>query len=208
MALKTKLSILVAIATLAAADAFGQSAGCAIPSVVVERIDGTVEIDESLPSSKLTRPEYGKDSIVMGRTDAPLRIAAEMRRRGDPCLEPGTVIIRAGYVGRVVRIAAEAAADACLKNEILAHELGHVADDDAALDLAAKRLPGELIERLKAISPENAETESIAIARKSIAEFKKELAVERDLAEKRRDTKEESIRMDGVCGGAARRMFR
>jgi hypothetical protein len=82
---------------------------------------------------------FASGAVHLGQSNVEARVAASVAfedvtdASGAPCVRVQRIAVVLRYARRDVRIAREAAADACLRREIEAHEQRHVALDDRLL---------------------------------------------------------------------------
>lgn len=119
-----------------------------------------------------------------------------------------------GYQERMVLVARELPKDSCIHGEVLAHEMKHVAVDDALLaeyaDTVRKRLEGFVAGLGPTVS--RSQNHAMTVMRgqvdRELESLNREFSRERDRRQMQIDTLEEYRRVSDSCGGEAVRYLK
>jgi len=181
--------------------------------------DDTIGLADLARRSREDAAAAGESAArVLGLTTSDTEFQVVVRSRvvepaedgGAACAIPIGVEVRLALVRRVVHVAREVAGDPCLRGEVLAHEMRHVATDDALLDDYQSWLLPRFREAAAALRPVEAATAEAAqrtLLRDVQAANSAALAgfeAERRKRQMAIDSPEERARFGRVCDGRAR----
>ncbi|AWK87196.1 hypothetical protein [Azospirillum thermophilum] len=151
----------------------------------------------------LTQARYGEQSQLSAIFQA--------MPDGTVCAQPRALLVNFGIQQHVVLVARELPPDSCIYREVLAHEMRHVAVDQALVREFAPIVRRRLDDALAAAGPVHARSQQQALAairrpveaalRSTIQEFGRE----RDRRQAEVDTREEYERVSRACNGEVSR---
>lgn len=147
----------------------------------------------------LTQARYGEQS----------QVSALFQRLpdGSYCASASKLEVSFGYQERTVFIARELPAGSCVHGEVLAHEMRHVAVDEALLREFAPLIRRRLDEAVARMAPVRSRSQQQAMAavrrplEQAMRAVMQEFGRERDRRQARIDTVEEYARIREVCDG-------
>ncbi len=194
--------------------------------IVVEH--GLVTRDDTLSLADLAR-RGREDATVAGeaaarilgltRSDTEFQVTVRSRvvgpadDGGTACAIPEGIEVKLALVRRVIHIAREIAGDPCLRDEVLAHEMRHVAIDDALLNDFRSRLLPRFRQAAAELRPAEAATAEAA-QRKLLRDVQAangaalaDFEAERRKRQRAIDSPKEQARFARVCGGRARTLL-
>lgn len=211
---------------LAAMPAAAQSNGCGgFPptKLTLDTVLAPIKRDDGLSIAQLTRlpgrtpgPVSTTDSHVLGLTQARYgeqsQVQALFKSMGDGtyCASASALTISFGFQQRVVHVAGEIPANSCLHGEVLAHEMRHVAVDEALLNEMMPQIRSRLEQVIDGMEPvrSRSQTQAMAAIRRplesAMRRIMQEFGRERDRRQAKVDTVEEYERVSRVCNGEAR----
>jgi hypothetical protein len=211
---------------LAASPAAAQSNGCTgFPSAKLDldTVLVPVQRDDALTIAQLTRlpgrtpgPVSTADSHVLGLTQARYgeqsQVSALFKTMGDGtyCASASALTISFGFQQRIVHVASEIPANSCLHGEVLAHEMRHVAVDEALLREMMPQIRSRLEQVIAEMAPVRSRSQSQAMAavrrplESAMRRIMQDFGRERDRRQAQVDTVEEYERVSRVCNGEAR----
>lgn len=128
---------------------------------------------------------------------------------GSFCPTAEKIDVHLGFAGRVLFVAREASADACVEREVLAHEVRHAGVDDKALDAFILKLSRQLHDAMLSMTP--AAAASAGAARTNVATaaaaqlniFMRQFDAHRESLHRALDSREELDKLRTACGGRA-----
>ncbi|MBY6261490.1 hypothetical protein EI613_06040 [Azospirillum sp. 412522] len=211
---------------LTATPAAAQSNGCGgfpPPKLALDTVLAPIQRDDGLTVAQLTRlpgrtpgPASTGDSHVLGLTQARYgeqsQVSALFKTMGDGtyCASASALTISFGFQQRIVHVAREIPADSCLYGEVLAHEMRHVAVDEALLNEMMPQIRSRLDQVIGELAPVRSRSQSQAMAairrplESAMRRIMQEFGRERDRRQAQVDTVEEYERVSRVCNGEAR----
>lgn len=211
---------------LAASPAAAQSNGCTgFPPAKLDlnTVLVPVQRDDALTIGQLTRlpgrtpgPASTADSHVLGLTQARYgeqsQVSALFKTMGDGtyCASASALTISFGFQQRIVHVASEIPAGSCLHGEVLAHEMRHVAVDEALLQEMMPQIRNRLEQAIAEMAPVRSRSQSQAMAavrrplESAMRRIMQDFGRERDRRQAQVDTVEEYERVSRVCNGEAR----
>ena len=215
------------LATLpAASPAAAQSNGCSgFPptKLVFDSVLAPIQRDDGQTIAQLTRlpgrtpgPAGSAGGHVLGLTLARYgeqsQVSALFRTMNDGtyCASASTVTISFGFQQRIVHVASEIPVNSCLHGEVLAHEMRHVAVDEALLREMMPQIRIRLDQVLEGMAPVRSRSQAQAMAairrplESAMRRIMQEFGRERDRRQAQVDTVEEYERVSRVCNGEAR----
>lgn len=207
----------------AAAQGLGQGVSCsAFPpaTVSLDVILAPIQRDDGLSIPQLTRtpgrtpgPAGAAHGHVLGLTQARYGEQSQVSALFQPmpdgsfCASANTLTVSFGFQQRIVHIARELPPGSCIHGEVLAHEMKHVAVDEAWLreytPLIRRRLD-EAAARMAPVRSRSQQQAMGAIRRPLEAAMRsamQEFGRERDRRQALVDTAEEYARIRQVCNG-------
>ena len=129
------------------------------------------------------------------------------QRDGSVCAALSTVKVTFGFIERVVYVARELPRGSCIHGEVLAHEMMHVATDEALLKEfapAIRRRIETAAARLGSVRARSQQQAAQALRRPldaALKELLQDFSRERDRRQAKVDTIAEYKRVSGSCGG-------
>ena len=162
---------------------------------------------------------FASGAVHLGQSNVEARVAASVAfedvtdASGAPCVRVQRITVVLRYARRDVRIAREAAADACLRREIEAHEQRHVDLDDRLLKEFGETMKSRVALLADELSPvagpiwstgRTALLEKVGAATESLSRDFSTLRRKRHRAEI--DTPEEYRRARTMCDGRAQQI--
>ena len=128
---------------------------------------------------------------------------------GSFCATVKKVDVKVGFARRVLFVAREASADACVDREVLAHERRHARVDDEALDAFVPKLSKRLRAAMLSMRPTPAA--SAGAARTNVAtaataqmeKFMQQFDAHREAMHRALDSPQELDQLRAACGGRA-----
>ncbi len=220
------LSGMLLVALPSASPAAAQSNGCSgFPptKLVFDSVLAPIQRDDGRTIAQLTRlpgrtpgPAGSAGGHVLGLTLARYgeqsQVSALFRAMGDGtyCASASTVTISFGFQQRIVHVASEIPVNSCLHGEVLAHEMRHVAVDEALLREMMPMIRIRLDQVLEGMAPVRSRSQAQAMAairrplESAMRRIMQEFGRERDRRQAQVDTVEEYERVSRVCNGEAR----
>ncbi|MBP2303807.1 hypothetical protein GBZ48_15660 [Azospirillum melinis] len=211
---------------LSVSPAAAQSNGCTgFPPTTLDldTVLAPIQRDDALSIPQLTRlpgrtpgPVSTTDSHVLGLTQARYgeqsQVSALFKTMGDGtyCASASKLAISFGFQQRIVHVAREIPAGSCLHGEVLAHEMRHVAVDEALLQEMMPQIRSRLDQVIAEMAPVRSRSQSQAMAavrrplESAMRRIMQEFGRERDRRQAQVDTVEEYERVSRVCNGEAR----
>ncbi len=127
------------------------------PAARLEFADRPAVFDDTTPLARLSNDSgLAVGHLALGLTEVKLSLVAHYRIRNAPAMTEGVcayaddLVLRLSYAKRVVHVAREFAGEPCLHAAIQAHEMRHVAFDDALIPREAAALAQQLPTRIGA----------------------------------------------------------
>lgn len=211
---------------LAAMPAAAQSNACSgFPpaKLTLDAVLAPIQRDDGLTVAQLTRlpgrtpgPVTTGASHVLGLTQARYgeqsQVSALFKTMDDGtyCASASALTISFGFQQRIVHVAREIPANSCLYGEVLAHEMRHVAVDEALLTEMLPQIRIRLDQVVGELAPVRSRSQSQAMAavrrplESAMRRIMQEFGRERDRRQAQVDTVEEYERVSRVCNGEAR----
>ncbi|AWU93377.1 hypothetical protein [Azospirillum ramasamyi] len=209
-----------------ASPAAAQSNGCSgfpTTKLVLDSVLAPIQRDDAPTIAQLTRlpgrtpgPAGSAGGHVLGLTQARYgeqsQISALFKQMGDGtyCAAASTVTISFGFQQRIVHVASEIPANSCLHGEVLAHEMRHVAVDEALLREMMPQIRSSLEQVVDGMAPVRSRSQAQAMAairrplESAMRRIMREFGRERDRRQAQVDTVEEYERVSRICNGEAR----
>ncbi len=189
-------------------------------TVVLDVVLVPIQRDDGLSIAQLTRtpgrtpgPAGTASGHVLGLTQARYGEQSQVSALFQPmtdgsyCASAKTLTVSFGFQQRVVHVARELPPGSCIHGEVLAHEMKHVAVDEALLREYApliRRQLDEVVGRLAPVRSRSQQQAMAAIRRPLEAAMRaamQEFGRERDRRQSLVDTAEEYARIRQVCNG-------
>lgn len=208
--------------SIAAHGAF--AADCAVTdkfSLEIRPVTGRVREDYSMTAADIGRAagpvRAARHYPLLGMVDylflSVLSVTADVVEGDDglSCAIPRRISIRIGYEP-VIIVAKEAAADECLRTQVVAHEMKHIAADNANLRHFARttvkllRLSIMHLQVRPSITPDLARRDLYGAVRTRFDDLLPSLAYDAEQAQKAVDTPQELRRLRRACDGKGTRL--
>ncbi|MDE2167247.1 MAG: hypothetical protein KGJ66_13040 [Alphaproteobacteria bacterium] len=192
-----------------------------VPAARIAFASRPPRFDDTASLAQLSREgDLAFGRVALGLTEVKLSLDAQYRIRHAPgltggiCAYPADVVLHLGYAMRVVHVAREFADQPCLHAAILAHEMRHVALDDALIPREAARLGQALSARIGdgagfwGRDAADADRRSAHVIAQAGAATVNALGAARRRAHAQRiDTPAEEARIGAACGGRLRQLL-
>ncbi|PWC33100.1 hypothetical protein [Azospirillum sp. TSO35-2] len=193
------------------------------PKLILDTTLAPIQRDDGLTVVQLTRlpgrsagPVGTASGHVLGLTLARYgeqsQVSALFKTLSDGtyCAAPSAVTIAFGFQQRTVHVAREIPVDSCLHGEVLAHEMRHIAVDEALLREVTPQIRSRLAAVVAGMGPVRSRSQNQAMAavrrplEAAMRSIMSEFGRERDRRQAQVDTAEEYERVSRVCNGEAR----
>jgi hypothetical protein len=187
-----------------------------IALVPIQRDDGLSIAQLARQPGRMPGPAGSARGHVLGLTQARYgeqsQVSALFQPMGDGsfCAWPKTLTVSFGFQQRVVHVARDLPSASCIYREVLAHEMKHIAVDEALLRDFTPLVRRRLEDVATQLAPVRARSENQAMQafRRSLDSAMRatmqEFGRERDRRQAQVDTAEEYERVSKSCGGEVR----
>lgn len=172
------------------------------PSTALARMPNRAPMPGGIRGNTL----LGISQAVYGESHRPL-VRHQMQRDGFVCAAVERIDVSFGLRERNVFVARELPEGTCIHGEVLAHEMKHVAADEALLGRFVPQVKERLTQELARVTPVRARTSTQAVdalrrhVDRVMANLFREFGQERARVQAAIDTADEYRRVSRACGG-------